>query len=430
SATREQYLQSGFIAQLPFRTTAEVYFEDILRRDQLFPIDFDTRARSMNLRMSYALRILSFNVSAKRGTWDDFLVGEKEHLERYRIGFSFSPDSRQSYTGSYQTGHSGFSIGAKQSRTASFTARCNLIRRLSLLATVQKSNWGDQSNFENDQVRLDVRYLLPNDHGLSFRFRNLNYRREGLADGLSYILSYDIPLGVPVGKQRRLGSVKGKICDAEDPEQKGVSGVLLTLGDMTTVTDNKGNYTFSSVKRGAHYLQLDNASIGLDRTTAQKLPMQVYVRGGRSEKLDLNVIRSASIRGEVALFGLGEEESRHGIFVEQRADSTSETKEDSTLHRLQGVSDIQLELRSEQETLVEITDRLGRFSFHNLRPGKWVLHVSSQGLPAYHDLEQDSYELDIEPGGTEEIAIRVIPRIRHIIIQEEGKIPVISGRSK
>jgi uncharacterized surface anchored protein len=89
------------------------------------------------------------------------------------------------------------------------------------------------------------------------------------------------------------------------------------------------------------------------------------------------------------------------------------------------LANVDLELQSGDEILLTTTDRNGRFSFADLRPGKWTLTVSNANLPAYHELEHTTYELDIEPGQQPELLVRVLARRRPILIIDEGKVPVV-----
>ncbi|MFH1010763.1 MAG: carboxypeptidase-like regulatory domain-containing protein, partial [bacterium] len=376
------------------------------------------------------IRWVILNGTVKRGIGNDYANHTKGELESYQLGLSCAPSRWQSYNASFQTGHSSTSLGARRTRTVALSASYRPIQWLWLSAGVQKGDWGNQSDFENDLLSVDARCSLSPHHTVAFRFRQQDYKRASLGERTSYIVSYEIPLGLPLAKVRDTGCVKGRIFDAEDANLKGLSDVLLSLGGMTTLTNQNGDYLFASVTPGAHYMQVERAGIGLDRVTLQKSPIEVSVRGGKSEKVDLGVIRSAAIRGEIALFGLAENKSRQGIFVESGDSAAAQASAATELTRLVSLPNIQLELRRDGEVLSTTTDQQGRFSFDEVRPGEWELRVLPDNLPPYHHPEPAVTHLALNPGSKQEIALRVIPQTRRIHIVDEGKVPVVTRRLK
>jgi hypothetical protein len=89
---------------------------------------------------------------------------------------------------------------------------------------------------------------------------------------------------------------------------------------------------------------------------------------------------------------------------------------------------VEVELRCGQEVRRVLTDRNGRFTFDELVPGRWLLTLSPSSLPAFHDPETESLELTVEPASHTDLALRVVPRRRPVLIVDEGKVPVISTR--
>lgn len=430
TAIRENYFTTGLTYAFRKATTATVEGEDLRRMDRLPFGSVNQGVRTLALRLRQDIRTLTLSGSVKRGIGDDRARDTRSNFEYYNLSANLTPAQWQNYSASFQTGHSGISIGAKRTRTVALSAGYRFFRQLWLSTSFQKNDWGNRSDYENDLLSVDARCSLFRGHVLSLRFRRSDYKRATMGERTSYVMSYEIPIGMPTGKLQETGNVKGRVYDAEDSALKGLSGVLLSLGGITALTDRNGNYVFSSIEPGMQYLQVDNASIGLERVTLQKIPVEVSIRGGRSEKLDVGVIRSAAIRGEVVVFGLAEKSSRQGIFVE--SDNSTATKEAaaSELSRLYALSNLQLELRSEKEILTATTDSRGKFSFEELRPGQWELHISKEDLPPYHDAEPATAHLTVGPGSKQETTIRIVPRTRRILIVDEGKVPVVSGRLK
>jgi len=423
TALREHELLSTVSYTLPFRTQLNLDVTDLSRRDALQPADFDYGERFATVRVRQPIRRLTLSGLLRQGVWRNRRTGDSGPSERYGASVTVSPDSRQNYTASFQTGHSG--PEAVQNRIFGLSANCRLLPGLLVAGNWQKSSYRGYLLYENDQLALDVRCTLYRRHTLSFKYRRLEYEQDYLSRGTSWMVGYELPLGMPVSRQDKFGSVKGRICDAEDDGHPGLAGVVLTLDGRAALTDAKGNYTFPSVEAGVHYLQLERSSIGLDRVTMQRVPVEVRVRGGHSERLDLAVVRGAALSGEVTLFGSASA-SAHGIFVED--DSAARASASDSLAYLFGLPDVEMELRGDQEVRRALTDRNGRFTFDELVPGRWVLTVSPSGLPAFHDPESETYEIIVEPASHTNLTVRVVPRKRSVIIVDEGKVPVISTR--
>jgi hypothetical protein len=421
TALREHELLSTVSYALPFRAQLNLDMADMSHRDALEPADFDYGERFATLRVRQPIHRLTLNGLLRQGVWRDRRAGDSGPSERYGASVSLSPDSRQNYAASFQTGHSG--PQAVQNRIFGLSATCRVIPGLLLAANWQKANYRSYLIYENDQLSLDVRYTFYRRHTLSFRYRRLEYEQNYLSRGTAWMISYELPVGMPVGRQDKFGSVKGRISDAEDSLRAGLAGVLLTLDGRAALSDRKGNYIFPSVEPGVHYLQVERSSIGLNRITMQRAPLEVRVRGGHSELLDLAVVRGAVLSGEVALFGSGAGSVR-GVFV--ASDSAASGPDSLTfLYNLPGA---ELELRSDQEVRRALTDRNGRFTFDELVPGHWVLALLPSTLPAFHDPESQSYELTVEPASHTALTLRVVPHKRSVIIVDEGKVPVISTR--
>ncbi|MBU1985042.1 carboxypeptidase-like regulatory domain-containing protein, partial [bacterium] len=423
TALREQQVLSGVYWTLPFRTQINLDVESIFRRDALPQQDYHRREQSANLRVRQPFRWLTVGGQIREGTWRDPSNGASGQLERFGGNLTLSPDSRHSYTFSYQTGHSGSQ--SRTNRIFGLSASLRPLAGLFFSASWQTSDYPDHTPYGSRQLAVDARYTFLRRHTFSLRYRQLEFEEEYLSRGTSWMISYELPLGMPVGRQEKFGAVKGRIRDAERTGQAGLPNVVLMLDGKMALTDRKGNFVFPALEPGVHYLQVEKSSIGLDRVASRRVPLEVKVRGGRTEMVDLGIFRGATLCGEVALFGLGAASAR-GIFVE--ADSTMAHDAMDSLNYLYGLSGIEVELRSESETRHAATDCNGRFRFDELRPGRWTLAIASADLPPFHDLESETYVVEIEPASQNDFAVRVVPRRRSVIIVDEGKVPVISKR--
>lgn len=429
TALSEDDIQTGLSCTFPFRTGASLDVEKLSRVDELAHTDLDYRERSATLRLRHAFRALNVTASVKRGLWDNPRLHAAGDMERYGIGVNVAPDVYQSYCISFQTGNSSLGNAAHMSRTLSAASSFRIAQRLTLGVSFQASDFKDPSAFENDQFAADLRCEVYKGQTLSLRARKVNYALQiGMSNGFSWMAAYEIPIGMPVSKQNTVGCVKGRIYDEEDAHHAGMASVVLRLDDLTALTDNKGNFVFPSVAPGLHYLQVDNASIGLHRVMTRRVPVEIQVRGGRTEIFTCGVVRSGSVKGQMALFTRGGNSSR-GYLVE--ADSLSApSNEAQTLQLKSGLANVEIQMCSADQTIRTITDRDGNFQFSELRPGRWRLLIPKESLPPFHRVERDTYEAFVQPGENETLDVRVIPRTRSLIIVDEGKVPISTTSRK
>jgi hypothetical protein len=92
------------------------------------------------------------------------------------------------------------------------------------------------------------------------------------------------------------------------------------------------------------------------------------------------------------------------------------------LRKTRGLSNTLVEITDGEEVLQELTEDEGRFSFDDIRPGKWTLKVNTADLPIHHYLEQEEFQIELKPGEEKEIMVKVLPRLRPIQIIDQGKI--------
>jgi hypothetical protein len=83
---------------------------------------------------------------------------------------------------------------------------------------------------------------------------------------------------------------------------------------------------------------------------------------------------------------------------------------------------ILVEISRGEESIRQVTDDKGRFSFYDLRPGIWAVKVAADNLPAYHYVEKESYQVELKGGEEQVIDIQVLPRVRKIQMIDEGQI--------
>lgn len=425
AALRDRQWQAGVTYTFPFRMTGSLTAEDRERNDVLEPAHFGYRERSLLLTVRQNFACVALEGTARGGRRIDFIQDYSTDFGRFGAGITYAPGRRQSYYASFQTGHYESAKGPRSDRIIRLRAQYRVIRNFTLAAGYQRNNSPERRLFDNNQFDVDAGLTFLGAHKLSLRYRRIAYEHAHQPWGTSFMLSYEAPLGLPVGRHSSAGRVKGRVINDDNGRRSGVAGALLSLDGTSTRTDERGYFCFPEVTPEQHYLQVDRASIGFERTTTIPTPVPLTVRRGRTVSQALEITRSGSMRGEITMLGLTGNASSRGIFAGAAARHLPELGDSTELERLRGMAGIELELQCGGETVRVLTDSRGRFSCNDLRPGVWTLYVPPTALPPFHKLAVETYTVDLKPGANEEIAILVVPIVRTITVVDEGAVPIV-----
>ena len=173
------------------------------------------------------------------------------------------------------------------------------------------------------------------------------------------------------------------------------------------MTNEHGEYHFTSLPPGETYLQIDRATIGYKRVTTQPEPVEITLHGGDIGSFDFGIVHSATVTGTV---------TRYEFENTSILDSASRTRP------VKPQSDMYVQLSKGTELYRRITDNHGRFIFNDLRPGKWILSVPEGQLPENHYLEKETIEFEIKAGESRDILLNILPRRRAVKMLQEGNL--------
>jgi len=244
-------------------------------------------------------------------------------------------------------------------------------------------------------------------------------RNSDQEDETAFIVEFTVPFGLPVGRKKSIGMLEGSVRDQETGQP--IQNVILRLSGVTAVTDSNGEFTFPSLKPGAFCLNIDSASIGLEQIPVEKTPLKVDIEGGKETSIEIGITKSADLTGKIMVYGFAKEDYLQKEYAVHKGKDRAVPKDTETdIVEEYGLANVLLEFKSELEIWRVLTDRKGRFSFDDVRPGKWTLAVYADNLPEYHYLEKDTFEIELAPGEKKEMLVRVLPRKRTIQVIKEG----------
>ena len=262
---------------------------------------------------------------------------------------------------------------------------------------------------ERLRVSLAGDYQLGDGHALDVEASGRLYR--GRDPSLELALGYSFPLDVPLTRLSTVGQVGGAI---RDEGGGGMPGLVVQLAGQSAVTQGDGSFRFPAVPEGEHYLSLGGGALRLSQLTLPPLPHKITVAPGDEHQVDLKVLASATVQGQIVLASPPTETEQDGdavIYGSGRPEPPAEL-----------VRGLTVKLRSGTGVYQTVTDAHGSFEFSHLPPGEWQLQVSTRGLPEHHRLDPESQAVSLQPGDAVSVEVRLIPVARTFEIIDGGEV--------
>jgi len=417
TSTKETLFQSGVNYSLSKGWYTQFAYDNFSRKNRLWPFDYDIQEKAYRFSVGKSAGNFNYRLEARYADQYDRIRGISASPWNYSFYASYIP-SRDLFLTLY--GGFGDDSAIEGSRLLSdqdnlgFSFCWQATKKLSLSGWYTKYNF-DSKKPESDQYSFSLKYMMTDESYWNFEVRRYDWEYGEYIE-TDYVLSYSIPIGIPVGKKKSLGAVSGRIFDAQAGETVPISGAVITLNGSKAAADASGRFSFTTPP-GTYLLNIDRASIGLGRTATAKLPVKVDVEPSKTTFVELHIVGSANLKGRLVLV-TDESEAPVGT-GELAVIGALGRKPDAYSQGLKGVL---IEISRDDETMRTLTDDEGKFAFLAIRPGAWKFKVYDYNLPAYHYVETPEMDIVLPPGGEQEIVVKVLPRKRQIKILEEGVI--------
>jgi len=422
SAPLDTYCRIGLDYRLARATIASLDYERRRREDRLAPPQFHEGEDTLGLTLAHHFRELTVSASAEAGRTEDHLANRRSRLQQYRLSAFYTPGTRQSYNAFVEYRDGGGSRAEKDRRlTAGLTGSWRLTDRTAVVLAARKTGFERAHDGSREVLELRVTHMMANKSSLHLAARRTSWRGADRGNESAVMLEYRLPFGVPLRRKKTIGSVKGRIYDAQTG--RGLADTVLRLNGATAVSDRHGHYAFPAVKPGKYYLRVDRRSMGIGKVADRRMPHPVAVAGATDTEVDIGFVPSARLSGRVVLYRRKDGWVGPLIPPGDRGDAVARSlaKEPSPeLVEDGGVPNIVVELADGQEVLRCMTDARGRFSFETVRPGRWTLRAHPSGLPNHHRLEADTLEAELAPGQAKRMRFSVVPISRPVLVIESG----------
>lgn len=260
---------------------------------------------------------------------------------------------------------------------------------------------------DRNEVISDLRFVLPPSTSSSnpeFRF-NVSYRAR---------------TNLPVSRKRDVGTLEGKITDRTSGRPLGE--VIVRTADRAVVTAEDGSYRISSLPEGDYTLEVDTSRVSLGLIPDREVPITAAIQAGETVDISFGVVEGATISGNVNLYAVPEQ--KQGM-LQMSGEAETEPYTEDELFLDSGYPNVLVEIQNDSETRRLITDRNGLFSFAGLRPGRWRVRIARAELPRYHEFVDESFNVHITAGDTQEVVFRIFPIRRPVtIIMQGGAVPL------
>jgi hypothetical protein len=429
SAPLEKSYKLGFDYRLKTGTSFYAYWRDRSREDRLPNSEFRYREETVVFGLGQSFKKLRLNASAESGQRKDELSNQFSRLDRYKVYAYFRPTHKLSSSGYIYSDDSGDYAEERRRRiTAGLNSSLRISNSTNFSLNFQTSDYEGSPDGDRDVLELRLSHRFRNQSEIQLRGRRTSYGSFGGQYESAFKVEVTIPFGLPAARKKDIGRIRGYVYDEEN--EQPISDAILKIDGTTAVTDKKGKFSFPALKPGIHYLDVSTARIGLDRITVQKTPRELIVEGGKETRVEVGITRSASLIGQVMLYG---HENNHNnefpgdmngnLHVVGEGDNNgSFINGESKLVQTQGIANILVELRNGSEVMRRLTNREGRFEFEEVRPREWTLKIYEDDLPKYHYFESDTFNLELNPGERKEVLVKVLPKKRSINIIDKGEI--------
>lgn len=359
--------------------------------------DFDASHRAARLSLRQQYKRFSVFGSVELGTTTDHVRQNRFPARQLLASASWSASDRLSYGGYLFYVDNAYST-RKEAPQASAGAT---LHYLFSAKTVLDANL-QASRGRTGSLGIDVRLSRQRDNGdvVALALRRASF-------GVTHtemLLSYAVPLSIPLSKRDNVATVVGRVFDQQTG--RGVPDLVLRLGGIVAVSGKNGEFSFPSVLIGTYYLSIDQIAGMSGKIPAQAMPMPVQVRRGADAGIEIPLVQSAILSGTVTV---AEAQPVPAAAVGAQAGPTDRADTRNLL----------VLLRNGELVYKRLTDAGGRFYLGAIPPGHWTVSIDEEGIPAGYELEKMQFLVDLAPGQEVPVAFRLRPKIRAIKMQQQ-----------
>ncbi|HXD48346.1 MAG TPA: hypothetical protein VN600_06210 [Gemmatimonadaceae bacterium] len=261
----------------------------------------------------------------------------------------------------------------------------------------------------NVQGDVSLSHELRNGTTMLFREHFARYDRGLSVPGMNALyLELRTPLHIPTAPSRSSGRVTGRVFD--EASGRGLSNLLVRIGDESVITDGQGRVSVSGLKPGHYGVSLESADHATRGVLVGDVTVDVRADDDRPATFSVALAQSAHVRASIRQL--------------EAANGSLDAGNDSLVDK-GGLENAMVALEGARDTIYQTTDANGRVDFGHVAPGAWTVHVLSAEIPDFHTLEMDRFTIVVAPGETRDVQFRVVPKRRTIRMLDQSGAPVV-----
>jgi hypothetical protein len=358
-------------------------------------------------RFSYNLNAPKFTLwfNSQYGTAQNLLAKPDSSVNRQSISNTIQPQFRVIpwlWLGGYFE-HQRTSKFSDNNRLNDFyfyggSARINMGKRLNANFMYRNSYAPDElierRNFLDLGVTLDLdRHVFSIQGGRTFI---PNYDNTD-QNSLFFVAKYMLRIGVPVAKNRNLGSIRGQVLGLSEDIKK--EGVLVRLGERKFLTDPSGNFYFNNLLPDKYYVTMERSTMGLGVVANIKIPMEIVVKADSTQQVTIPLTKTGEIKGKIDF-----------VAIEQIG--TVDIHKNKPL--------VLVKIVNNTESYVTQVNKNDEFSFKEIKPDKWKITAWIPGKQEQFNISNSEEVMVLGANQVKEIQLVVKPIVRKINFSQKS----------
>lgn len=339
-------------------------------------IDVTNRAARVGLGRSW--KSLSLLYSVERGITQDEVLATQFDTGRQVLSASWQASRSQTYS---FYGYRDENTHTNQREPVQTTLGLSASYALGVATSFSLNAQRNETRVRRGALYdLTFRHERPDGGRIALIARRIEGRRAQT----DLMLTYSVPLAIPMFRKQDIGSVRGRVYDIESGA--GLPNIVMNLDGLTAVTNADGDFEFPVVKASAYRLSMDRANVAVGKVPVDALPLEIDVSPRERQQIPIGLVSTASV----------------SVLVTPRPAGTAR------------VENVLVTLTHGDTILRRLTDSQGRVRLGGLIPGRWTVAVAADTLPEGHSVSALEQRIDVAPGGAAAVEFALTPIVREI----------------
>ncbi len=210
-------------------------------------------------------------------------------------------------------------------------------------------------------------------------------------NSLFFVAKYTLRIGVPVAKNRNLGSIRGQVLGLSEDIKR--NGVLVRLGERKFLTDPSGNFYFNNLLPDKYYVTMERSTMGVGVVANTKIPMEVIVRADSTQQVTIPLTKTGEIKGKIDF-----------VAIEQIG--TVDIHKNKPL--------VLVKMVNGTESYITQVNKNDEFSFKEIKPDKWKITAWIPGKQEQFEISNSEEAMVLGANQVKEIQLVIKPIVRKI----------------